>query len=328
MSTGLEEVENTNALPFGFVKKEFELVDLTGLTAEDGMILETSGTLTVVPTEDVPNAIVEVAIPAHLGSLDAYRSVSNISTPEILDVDAMDDGRLGELVQPDKMKNENAKIKKETFRLAESTITKYIKLFDLRSTQVPQDGDSQQNMDRTVRREFLSRLYGGSMQELFSKPSADRVTAHGHRQFVCPMISIHPWAPQLPGQPGLVFDCPPKSYDEPWIGDGSFPCIAGLQPGKWLYVGNFKWRGHGWLTREEWKSLPTSVKRDWVSYVMEKKWGVPLRMSIRLRRTLRKEPTRRQVKKASDAFEKGGRLDDVTSQEVIEAFDKGKEVTY
>ena len=116
-------------------------------------------------------------------------------------------------------------------------------------------------MDQTIRREFLSNTYGGNGQELFSVPRASRIAEHGHRLFVCPMLSVHPWAPQMPGFPGLVFDCPPKCDDEAWIHDEAFICIAGLRPGKWLYVGHYSWKGHGWLTKEEWRSLPHSVSR-------------------------------------------------------------------
>ncbi len=156
-------------------------------------------------------------------------------------------------------KQERFKVKKEGLGLPESTVTHYIKLFDLRECETPKDEESRRIMDQTIRREFLSDEYGGNRQELFSEPSADRVAEHGHNLFLCPMISIHPWAPQMPGFPGLVFDCPPISCEEPWIGDEVFVCIAGLFRAKWLYTGHFKWRGHGWLTKEEWQSLSYPV---------------------------------------------------------------------
>lgn len=151
--------------------------------------------------------------------------------------------------------------------LPESIITKYIKLFRLTESATPRDEESRRIMDQTIRREFLSNTYGGNSRELFSVPRAAKIAQHGHRLFVCPKLSVHPWAPQMPGFPGLVFDCPPKVWDDAWIDDDAFICLAGLQRGKWLYVGHYNWQGHGWLTKEEWRSLSHSVSRPVLSII-------------------------------------------------------------
>lgn len=315
-------------LSFGSVKAEPEVDEMGLLNALDGrpsMLQTVEGAGHI----HVPNAIVEVWIPPPPSSLEVYKDASMISGPAVTVIDLEDKNQLAALAQG--MMNEKAKVKKEGLGLTQSTLTKYITLFDLRNCETPQDVESRMVMDQTIRREFLSQTYGGNGQELFSSPKAEKVAEHGHRLFLCPQVSIHPWAPQMPGFPGLVFDCPPKTWDEPWIGEDSFICIAGLQPGKWVYTGHCKWKGHGWLTKEEWGSLSHSVKRDWISYIFAKPWGIPIRMSIRLRRKLGRDPYREEVDRATKRFEKAlkekreSRLNDVTPEEVMRAFDTGKE---
>ena len=155
----------------------------------------------------------------------------------------------------------NLKAKKEAPELPESTLTRYIRQFGLREAPVPQDHDTQKVLDLTVRREFLANHFGGNGQELFSQPAEKHVERHGIRLILCPAINLHPFAPQRPGYPGLVFDCPAQVYEGHWFGDGVFPCMAGLGPGVWLYVGHCEWKGHDWLSSEEWQELPYPVSR-------------------------------------------------------------------
>ena len=59
---------------------------------------------------------------------------------------------------------------------------------------------------------------------------------------------------------------------------------------------------------------------------MEKPWGIGLRMSIRLRRSLGREPSGAEVDRKIRRFKQGGPLDDVTAEDVMNAYNKGKEV--
>lgn len=144
--------------------------------------------------------------------------------------------------------------------MPESALTKYIREFQLREYPIPDDKDCRDILDHSVRREFMSNVLGGNMQSLFSYPNKKKVAEHGHKMFVYPTLSLHCLAPQRPGYPGLILNCPPRVYDEPWTGDGVFPVITGLAPGAWMYVGHFEWKGAGWLTKEEWKELPDHVR--------------------------------------------------------------------
>ncbi len=60
---------------------------------------------------------------------------------------------------------------------------------------------------------------------------------------------------------------------------------------------------------------------------MSRPWGIPLRFSVHLRRKLGREPRRDEVERATANFKKGDSLD-VTAEEMMEAFNKGKEVIY
>lgn len=59
---------------------------------------------------------------------------------------------------------------------------------------------------------------------------------------------------------------------------------------------------------------------------MAKDWGESVRMSIRQRRILRREPTIIEVDHACALFKVGGPLDDVTAEEIMTAYNKGDEV--
>ena len=109
----------------------------------------------------------------------------------------------------------------------------------------------------TIRREFLSTECGGNRQQLIATPRREKVAEHGYKQFLCPTLALHPMAPQVPGAPGLLFDCPAMAYDDPW--EGRYCCFTGLVPGQWLHVGVYESKGHARLTVDEWLELPASV---------------------------------------------------------------------
>ena len=70
------------------------------------------------------------------------------------------------------------------------------------------------------------------------------------------------------------------------------------------------------------------VKKEWISYIMDKPWGTSLRMSVRLRRELQREPNLQEVQGACAAFKVGGPLDDVSGEDIMGAFNNGEEVNY
>ena len=71
--------------------------------------------------------------------------------------------------------------------------------------------------------------------------------------------------------------------------------------------------------------LDSQVKNTWGREIQSKSWGKQVRVEVILRRELGREPTRTEVR---DACNSNDRYDNVTAEEIIKAYDEGKQVRY
>lgn len=104
-------------------------------------------------------------------------------------------------------------------------------------------------------RKFFSERFGGNGQETFPSVAKHRVEKHGLNDWAFPNFDWNPHLPQTPGAPGLM-------YNGGLLGDDPFTrrVFVKLSPGKWLYVGMYRFSVVTPLSPAEWDVQPLKVR--------------------------------------------------------------------
>lgn len=191
-------------------------------------------------------------------------------------------------------------------------------------------------LNATVIREFISNTFGGNPQQTFPSISEENVKKHGYNNFMFLNLDYNPRAPQRAGFPGLFFQCSDTDLKAQWRAPQQRVFVR-IASGMWLYVGQYSLIRAAGLTVAEWKTQTYSVcfpfqcwvpnadgciqmMSTWSEKVCTQSWGERVRTRISLRKTLRREPTIQEVDQGlSKKFQ-------TTSEEVVEAYNSGKEV--
>ncbi|TDL23631.1 hypothetical protein BD410DRAFT_786866 [Rickenella mellea] len=221
----------------------------------------------------------------------------------------------------DSYKNPTAKVqvKKTAISLSFDSVYERIKtvghgLFDIKAP------DSL--VFRRISRRFLSNVYGGNMQAMYSHPDKSFVEKHGIKSFMCLITEYNPHAPIRPGSPGLFFgDDEPLEWPNP-----SERVFTRVEPGKWEYQGDYKFVRCKPLTPAEYCSLGHVVRHTWTKGIAESGWGLWTRARILLRTELGREPRDREIAAKKTVLNANKHLDTVTAEQVEAAFATGKEV--
>ena len=123
----------------------------------------------------------------------------------------------------------------------------------------------EENFDtyKCVRREFITSEFGGDPIGMYARPNTKLVQRHKIPLLICPNLSLNPYAPVMPGHPGLLFHI----IERPWRDESKdkkeaevpAPIFTRLEVNKWAYVGNYIERGERTLTMEQWRSQSDQV---------------------------------------------------------------------
>ncbi|CAA7269166.1 unnamed protein product [Cyclocybe aegerita] len=100
----------------------------------------------------------------------------------------------------------------------------------------------------TVSQDFMSSVYGGSMQATRPKISDTCFRAHGYNMFAYLHEEYHPHAPRFAGGPGLFLG---TEGGEDW--GGSQRVFTRILPNIWQYMGQYQVKSTESLKPEEWK---------------------------------------------------------------------------
>ncbi|KAJ6473196.1 hypothetical protein C8R45DRAFT_835525 [Mycena sanguinolenta] len=179
--------------------------------------------------------------------------------------------------------------------------------------------------DVTVRRDFMSKEYGGNSQETYPKIKDKFWKKTGMRYFMYLNLNFNPRCPEIPGAPGLLFDAglPEDNKKITDDEDRTEILFARLGQSMWQYQGQYVLNPVNALTVDEWKQQPNNVRRTWSQQLSIKRWGRDIRAEISLRRELGRKPTKAERKNALKDTE--NKFLTVTPEEISTAFDR-KEV--
>ncbi|TDL18403.1 hypothetical protein BD410DRAFT_900856 [Rickenella mellea] len=181
---------------------------------------------------------------------------------------------------------------------------------------------------QAIKRQFLSDVYGGNMQATLSFPKKSFVEKHGIKCFMCLITEYNPYAPLLPGAPGLGF------------GDGQYAewprnperVFTRTGEAEWLYQGDYKLVRCASLTPAEYRGLSKTARDTWSNGAISSAgWGMAVRARILLRKELKhkrlkRKPTTQEVKAKMTFLKANQHLKPVTAEEVDKAYSSGKEV--
>ncbi|KAJ7123187.1 hypothetical protein C8R44DRAFT_705091 [Mycena epipterygia] len=198
-------------------------------------------------------------------------------------------------------------------------------------------------LDVTVRRDFMSKEYGGSEQETYPKIGAAFVAKTGMKHFTYLHMLCNPHCPEVPGAPGLLFDaiCPDDSdldtsdddddddneddEEEKDRSDSedekSRTLFSRLDSAVWQYQGQYVTAPAAPLTLNEWKQQSPQVRKNWAKELSVKGWGRQIRADIVLRQQLGRKPTKAEKRTALATENK---FNTVTPEEITSAFDRGE----
>lgn len=153
---------------------------------------------------------------------------------------------------------------------------------------------------------------------------------------VYPKVELNPAMPLQPGASGLMFASRHDTLrNPPW---SLFRRHLGGKEAVWLYLGEYECELVGKLTKEDFKSQSDAGKREWGKHVLENR-QYPCYVEMRARIALRKcgradeldlkhgEPEQFGALKEEAEKIKRGRGTDVTLEDIIDAFERGDEVS-
>ncbi|KAH9949185.1 hypothetical protein B0H21DRAFT_688862 [Amylocystis lapponica] len=180
--------------------------------------------------------------------------------------------------------------------------------------------------DRTVSRPALSQHFGGNLRSSFPAIPAGKLAEHGYDNFMCINLLYAPHAPQNPGHPGLFLQLTPArgswAQQRPDCHWDTMVVFVRLKAGAWLYLGEYEMTPVASLTPGEWRAQSDAVRRNWSENTAAKGWARYIRAKIHLRRRLGRDPTEEEI---DAGMEDKQQYDDVTAEDVVEAYDTGAE---
>ncbi|EPQ59785.1 hypothetical protein GLOTRDRAFT_119736, partial [Gloeophyllum trabeum ATCC 11539] len=172
----------------------------------------------------------------------------------------------------------------------------------------------------TVKRAFMSKVYGGSSQETFPSISPEKVAVHGRENFAYMTLEWNPYAPRRPGRPGLFFGHGNAfEHEGPGVLD-VFVRIQSHSDPQWRYNGLYEFIASPSLTPAEWAIQSPVVKRTWAQGCWT--YGGADCVRIAYRRDFGRLPTKQEV---DDIFATCKKYQNLTVDDILRAFDNGEE---
>ncbi|KAJ7721343.1 hypothetical protein DFH07DRAFT_784140 [Mycena maculata] len=189
-------------------------------------------------------------------------------------------------------------------------------------------------LEVTMRRDFISKNYGGNTQWTFPKIKPETAVRTGKARFMFPNLSYNPHCPEMPGAPGLFFDAYyplPGDDSKGQAPSGAYTLIIRLDSGSWSYLGEYEKKPAPDLTMEEWKQQSRKAVQ-----LLQKSWGLSISACVRLKKRLGRQPTQNEVKaavKTAAAAKKSAEKskekyvpEDLTVADISKALDTGEVV--
>ncbi|KIM73287.1 hypothetical protein PILCRDRAFT_731253 [Piloderma croceum F 1598] len=173
-------------------------------------------------------------------------------------------------------------------------------------------------LDATFSRQYTTDTYGGNMIHTFPTIAQKHVDRHGLRDFMFLNLDFNPYAPQIPGSPGLFFEC--EMYTKERRIQRVFTRHAA---GKWQLQGLYELVPCLSLTKDEWRAQKQSVRNTWHKNIHEQGYGRNVRARITLRDQLGREPKVVEVEEAIK--DKGNKFKTISVDDVVRAYDCGDE---
>jgi hypothetical protein len=193
-------------------------------------------------------------------------------------------------------------------------------------------------LDATFSREYISDTYGGNTVHTFPSIAKKHVDRHGLNDFMHLNLYFNPYAPQIPGSPGIFFEC--ESYTKE---RGILRVFTRHAAGKWQPQGLYELIPCLSLTKDEWRAQKPSVschhlsyrfhvcltsllkvRNTWHKNIYEQGYGRNVRARITLRDQLGREPKVVEVDEAIKSDKKNKLM--ISVDDVARAYDRGDEV--
>ncbi|KAH9912707.1 uncharacterized protein B0H18DRAFT_1126883 [Fomitopsis serialis] len=176
-------------------------------------------------------------------------------------------------------------------------------------------------------RHYLHHLYGGSFVDTFPRPEQLKVQFHGLADFMCLRLDYNPHAPVNPGDPGLLF-----TYRS---ADRLRNCAGGVNrvfvriqasPALWQYMGQYRLYQSEPLTKGEFASQSSMVRKTWARDVLKRSKGDDIAVRVHLRKTHGREPSLGEVNRVlHDKQKLKAAKTRLTWADVVSAYERGEE---
>ncbi|CAA7269200.1 unnamed protein product [Cyclocybe aegerita] len=174
-------------------------------------------------------------------------------------------------------------------------------------------------LEFTVSRKFMSTTYGGNSQATFPTIKPQHLARHGLENWAYLHPKYQPFAPEIPGAPGLFICCAhTKDYSN------IKRVLTRIKSNQWLPVGDYKFDKsvRPFLTVAEWARQKDVVRKTWAREMCRKKWGIAVLVRILGRKRFGREPTEAEQ---ADIRTRKLYKNAVNPQEVEKAYLTGKE---
>ncbi|KAI0666104.1 hypothetical protein C8Q78DRAFT_1083349 [Trametes maxima] len=124
-----------------------------------------------------------------------------------------------------------------------------------------------------LRRDYITSLYGGSMQATYPKPSDELLEWHGIDDWMFLSMDFNPHAPTKPGCSGIAFAC----TDMPM----TRRLFVRLAPAQWVYMGKYSVELGKDLTSEAFRQQKPNVRKAWAKIMLRQFYGTCIRVWLR-----------------------------------------------
>ncbi|KAH8829945.1 hypothetical protein DL96DRAFT_1591021, partial [Flagelloscypha sp. PMI_526] len=201
---------------------------------------------------------------------------------------------------------------------------------------------------QTVRRDYMSDVWGGSAHSTFPNIAEARWKRHGQRYWCYASLELHPRTPRDPGIAGFWL----SPVDIIFFGEEDkkaqvsqrskrradvhrvyrdekgeimiYSYFVGIGNGEWMYLGRYTQERLDDLETAEWRDEVSIVtKKAWARIIKSDDWGRDCRITISFRREHNgRNPTREEFE-AQRA--EGHKFTNVNIEEIVKAFDDGDE---